>query len=198
MTIDIVGTGITSGFYDWPEDHDIWSIGVAYKMHKTHDHKATLYFCFHDEPEDDIKEAGIPSLNKDSYPLDEVIEKFGSTYFTSSIAYMLALAITKAPKEINIWGIDMEQGTEYEHQRPCVLYWIGQAAARGIKVDSSSQLAETSFMYGYSDPSVLLRQLEMRRSHAERMGMKSTNVEEKNQWIGKMVGCRDAINIIKS
>jgi hypothetical protein len=198
VIIDIVGTGITSGFYNWPEDHEIWSIGVAYKMHQLQEHKADLYFCFHDELEDDIKEAGIPSLDKDSYPLDEIVEKFGSKYFTSSIAYMLALAITKKPEEINIWGIDMEQGTEYAHQRPCVLYWIGQAEARGITVDSSSKLAKSTFMYGYDDNSELLRQLEMRMAHAEKMGIKATKIEEKNQWIGKMVGMRDAISIIKS
>ena len=197
MIIDIVGTGITAGDYDWPDDHNKWSIGVAYKMHKTHEHKADLYFCFHDGLEDDIKEAGIPSLDKDSYPLDDVVKKFKSEYFTSSIAYMLALAIMKKPKEISLWGIDLEHGTEYAHQRPCILYWIGQAEARGIKVTTSSMLAKTPFMYGYSDISELLKQLNIRLDHADKMANK-TEGPVMDQWIGKMVGMRDAINILRS
>lgn len=194
MIIDIIGTGITSNYYSWPDGHEKWSIGIACK---TQGMKADLYFCFHDEPVDVFNKSDIAYLDKHNYPLDKVVEKFGSRYFTSSIAYMLALAIMKKPKEINLWGIDMEAGTEYVHQRPCVLYWIGQAEARGITVTTSSNLANPTFMYGYDNDNGLLAQLKMRMDHAEKMAIKVEDQKQKDQWIGKMVGMRDAINLVR-
>jgi hypothetical protein len=41
------------------------------------------------------------------YPIDEMEELFGPYFWTSSVAYMMALAITKGPEEIGLWGIDM-------------------------------------------------------------------------------------------
>lgn len=41
-------------------------------------------------------------------PKDTLINEFGPYFFTSQIAWMLALAIAKNPKRIGIWGVDME------------------------------------------------------------------------------------------
>lgn len=194
MIIDIVGTGITASFYDWPDGHEKWSIGTAFPAYGA---KVDLYFCFHNEPVDTINRADINCLNKDSYPLDEVVSYFATRYFTNSIAFMMALAIKKEPKEINLWGVEMDSGGAYAFERPCILYWIGQAEARGIKVTSASRLTEPAFLYGYEDPSGLLSQIEMRRKHAEVMAG-NTEGREKDQWTGKMVAMRDAINMVKS
>lgn len=193
MIIDIIGTGITASFYGWSDGHEKWSIGGAYPAYGD---KVDLYFCFHDDEEAFIK-PGVEFINKDSYPLEEAARHFGTRFFTSSIAYMLALAIKKTPKEIHLWGVEMDGGGAYAYEKPCVLYWIGQAEARGIKVKTASRLTEPAFLYGYDDPSGLLSQLEMRRRHAEVMAEK-TEGREKDQWIGKMVALRDAINMVKS
>lgn len=42
------------------------------------------------------------------FPKDELLEEFGPYFFTSQVAWMLALAITKQPKRIGIWGVEME------------------------------------------------------------------------------------------
>ena len=194
MIIDIVGTGITASFYGWPDGHQKWSIGRAYPSYGD---KVDLYFCFHDEPVDIFVRSEIGYLNRDSYPLDKISRYFGTKYFTNSIAYMMALAIKKKPKEIHLWGVEMDGGGAYAFEKPCVLYWVGQAEARGIKVVSASRLTEPVYLYGYEDLSLLLSQLEMRRKHAEVMAEKAEG-REKDQWIGKMVALRDAINIVKS
>ena len=110
---------------------------------------------------------------------------------------MMALAIKKKPKEINLWGVEMDGGGAYAFEKPCVLYWLGQAEARGIKVTSASRLTEPVFLYGYEDPTGLLSQLEMRRRHSEVMAG-NTEGREKDQWTGKMVALRDVINMVKS
>jgi hypothetical protein len=194
VTIDIIGTGPTASFYDWPEGVEKWSVGAAFPSYGA---DIDLYFCFHDEPVDIFNKSDISYLNMDSYPLDKIVKYFGSRYFTSSIAYMLALAIKRKPKQINLWGVDCEEASDYAFERPCVLYWIGQAEARGIDVTTSSGLAESSFMYGYENMDMALHQLEMRRAHSEAMARK-TEGREHDQWIGKMLAFNHAKNIIRS
>lgn len=80
------------------------------------------------------------------YPIDEVcaallqdfrqgVEPQLRRYFTSTVAYALAMAIFQEYERILIYGIEMGSNTEYFFQRPCVLFWIGLALGRGIEVD---------------------------------------------------------------
>ena len=71
------------------------------------------------------------------YPEAEMRAKFGPFFFTSSIAYMLALAISKEPTEIGLWGVGMHKHEEYEYQRPGCHYFIQRAWDHGIKVTSA-------------------------------------------------------------
>jgi hypothetical protein len=52
------------------------------------------------------------------YPFEEMQRRFGKYFWTSSIAYMLALAIVKRPEAIGLFGVDMSASEEYAHQRP--------------------------------------------------------------------------------
>ena len=68
------------------------------------------------------------------YPIQSVIAQCGD-YFNSSIAYMLALAITERFERIELYGVDMDPGSEEWHkERPCNEYLIGLAKGRGIDV----------------------------------------------------------------
>jgi len=194
VTLDIVGTGITASFYDWPDGHEKWSVGSALNAYGS---KIAVYFCFHDEDIGPFKKAKIDYIDKHNYPLDEVIKYFGTRYFTNSIAYMFALAIKRKYKTINLWGIDMDAGDEWAYERPCVMYWIGQAEARGISVMTASDLTNPAYLYGFEDSAPLIKLLEMRRKHAEVMAEKSEG-RPHDQWIGKMVAMRDAINLVRS
>lgn len=86
-----------------------------------------------------------------AYPLDAVSQYFPS-YFTSSVAYMLALGIYCEYKVIGLYGIDLIAGTEYAEQKPCVEFLLGYAHARGIhiKIPDSSALVRPE-LYGYKD-----------------------------------------------
>lgn len=68
------------------------------------------------------------------YPRQEIVQKFGIDYFTSSIAYMIALAMYENFDEIHLYGVDMPSETEYYHERPCVEFWLGCAHRQGIKI----------------------------------------------------------------
>jgi len=81
---------------------------------------------------EDLRPEEVPSGVR--YPYEEVVEDLGGTYFTSVMAYMIALAIHEKFKEIRVIGIDVASNTEYMDQRPCLEYLLGIARARGIKV----------------------------------------------------------------
>ena len=84
------------------------------------------------------------------YPIAFIKSQFG-TYFTSSIAYMIAYAIHMGAEEIGLWGIDMLDEEEYRHQRACCEYLLGIARGRGIAVylPPESPLLRAERMYAY-------------------------------------------------
>lgn len=190
-TVDIIGTGLTAICYDWESKNEKWSVGSAFGAYKD---KIDTYFCMHQGQNVDHERV----MRLEDYPLGAIKEKFDTSYFNNSIAYMIAYAIWAGYKQINLWGVDIEKASEYEFERPCVLYWIGIAKAMDVKIESSSMIDKAPFKYGYDSESlsILLKALEMRekayRSHAE-----IKTGDEKNQWIGAMYATQKIIDFIK-
>lgn len=92
----------------------------------------------------------------DLYPSANIIDwqsltrKHGK-YFTSSIAWMMAIALEQSSlSDIYLCGVDLLQQEEYQVQRPCVEYFIGKARERGIEVhiQPSSTLLRSEKLYG--------------------------------------------------
>lgn len=102
--------------------------------------------------------------NAISLPLQELVNEFGRYFFTSSFAYMLAMAIKAGAKEIALFGIDMASRDEYILQRPGGHYFMQEAAKRGIivNVPYESDLAQPPPLYGYSDSTPFGRKLHVR------------------------------------
>lgn len=69
-----------------------------------------------------------------AYPFEMVETYTRSSYYNSSIAYMIALAIAEGAKEISLFGVDMDDHSEYAYQRANCEYLIGMARGKGIKV----------------------------------------------------------------
>lgn len=69
-----------------------------------------------------------------AFPLRKIVDKFGITYFSNTICYMIAYAVYIGVKQIDIYGITMDCGSEYEHEKGGIECWIGFAMGRGIKV----------------------------------------------------------------
>ena len=111
-----------------------------------------------------LRRARVPVMTLDEYsaypqackyPLESIIEYFGTDYFGCGIDYMLAYAIYSKYTEIALYGVNLKLGTEHMFEKPSVEYWIGQAHGRGIKVTidraGKSELLKTkdSKLYGY-------------------------------------------------
>lgn len=85
------------------------------------------------------------------FPFEKAEEMMGSTYLTSSTAYMMAYAIMEQPDEIAVYGVDMAvDDDEYFRQRPCVEAWMGLAKGKGIKITipEVSPVMKATFIYG--------------------------------------------------
>ena len=100
--------------------------------------------------------------NSIRYPIEDIFKFMGvdldpytaGTYFASSIAFLICMAIYEAVDEIHLYGIDFVGDGEYEHQRPNMEYLVGVARGKGIKVyiPKGSALCEFSYVYGYQLP----------------------------------------------
>ena len=86
-----------------------------------------------------------------TYPREEMVAEFGPYFFTSSLSWMLALAISMKPETMGIYGVETSTAEEYAYQRPSHHHFIQVARDRGIEViaaPSSSILRPPKF-YGF-------------------------------------------------
>lgn len=151
--------------FDDPE-YDIWVLGNRSNRYSRFD----LIFEIHD----DLTEHGdvdkyvnyLLSLEKPMvvgekfpaegpditvYPFDAVKEMYGSTYLTSSPAYMIGYALLMGHQHIEIYGADMAvDDHEYFWQRPGVEAWVGFAKGRGVNVviPPESPLGRSEYVEG--------------------------------------------------
>jgi hypothetical protein len=75
----------------------------------------------------------------------------GESYQSTSVTWMIALALLEGFEEIHIYGVDMVTDEEYGYQRPCCEYWIGLAVGLGVRVviPADSALCTQEWVYGY-------------------------------------------------
>jgi len=92
------------------------------------------------------------------YPLEDVLNHLGHDYFNNTAAYAVAFAIHVGATKISLFGMDFTYANTHhaEKGRACVEFWVGQAAARGIKIHlpHSTTLLDSCYpkasrLYGY-------------------------------------------------
>lgn len=167
----IVGYAENSRHLAWYNDPEceIWGVNQLSRFipradrwfqihHNWHERK---YWAENTDQEQWLKDCPIPVYmisdepnipNAVAYPKEWVkAELKCHEYFTSSIAFMLALAIAEGFEEIGIYGIDLIVGREWAWEKPCAEYYLGVAHARGIAyhLPENSALLWQSHTYGY-------------------------------------------------
>lgn len=103
------------------------------------------------------------------YPAAEMVEKYGTDFFTSSIAYMLAFAIEQKPEVIGMWGVDMAANEEYNQQRPGCKFFMREARKAGIKVITAAQsdIDVPTPLYGYQEFSPMWAKQKVRKKELQ-------------------------------
>lgn len=92
------------------------------------------------------------------YPLKAALRTFGRC-FSSTVSYMIALALLEGCDVIGVWGVHLTAGTVYARQRPGVEYLLGVARQRGVDVylppgcplhvPENPRLPHADVLYGY-------------------------------------------------
>ena len=103
------------------------------------------------------------------YPKKQLEAQHGTAFFTSTIAWMLALAIDQRPAKIGIWGVDMADDTEYAYQKQGCLHFIALARLLGIDVElpSGSELLKVPAPYPDRYATAAARTLRDKRDQLE-------------------------------
>ena len=150
--IFILGRGQSLGFcpVKKPEKSEFWGCNNIYKAREVdrlfvmHD----VYVTQYNRGTKIIEEAngkGFPVYtlgkyeelkNNIPYPIEEVIKEFETAYFLTNISYMLALAIMQRPKNLFLFGVDMDFGTAKEYmqnEKGNIEFWLGMATGRKIR-----------------------------------------------------------------
>jgi len=100
---------------------------------------------------------GTEYIDRDSYPLEGVIDKFKTDYFSNSVDYAIALALYEGYDEIHLYGVNMETNSEYAFEKAGVDFWCGYAL--GLKAQvivhgmfSTIMRTKDGLLYGYGSP----------------------------------------------
>lgn len=126
-----------------------------------------------------------------AYPRAEMIERWGPNFFTSSLAWMAALALTQEGiEEIGFWGVDMAATEEYGLQKPGCLYFVEMARQMGVRVTTppESDLLQPLPLYGIGEANPQRIKLMTRRAELQgKMNAAAAEAENlKNQWEAKI------------
>jgi hypothetical protein len=185
-------------------------LNEAYELFKTlPDTRADRWFEIHnlDRPPknspkhiDWLKKCPIPLYtlqpydflpNATPFPFYDIVKWFedrghiGSRYFTNSISWILAFAITEGFEEIHIYGVDMavdvdkNGNDEYGYQKPSCEYFLGVAEKYAkVFVPKTSDLLSCSKMYAVEQDN---ERYVFIKKQIEEMSKKSKQIEVEHQ-----------------
>ena len=180
--IGILGSGSGWNLFPFQSDHTVYCLN-DYVYQERYQIKPDVLFIMDILDEKPLVVAGLSNLgdivqriNKmgiplvapfkyaeiplsEAFPLKECVKEFGLPYFNNTISYMIAYALLKGAKEIDIYGVNQASSSEYFYEKASVEYWIGIAVGRGVKItingDKSELLANKarfggSLLYGFN------------------------------------------------
>jgi hypothetical protein len=198
MKIAIVGTAAHAAKAPWSDPSwEIWAANVG-KVPRW-----DRWFDLHDDASIDtypghrefLESQTKPVYRQSNYPLDAMVAKYGTWFFTSTISYMLALALEEGPEEIGIWGVDLAHETEYVRQRPGARFFIQTARMRGVKITmpEEAEVAVPGILYCFDKPSLL--QVKARARVDELRGRMAENEALQQDFLKKIFMLSGALGI---
>jgi len=127
-----------NGVTAWFQLHPKWSFTKYHRfdhwgwLQKEHPFPIYMQRTYDDVPSGvayplrDIQEKQLGNFWRGEMPMEKM--------FTSTFSYQVALAKHLGYERIEIYGIELSLGAEYEYQREAMAYWIGNANGAGIEV----------------------------------------------------------------
>jgi hypothetical protein len=143
-------------------------------------------------------------------PWEALTEKYGHYNFTSSIAWMLAMAIDEIQRHrdwrpssmneddaIGLWGVDMAATEEYGYQRAGCQFFVQIASSLGIRivVPAESDLMVPPVLYGVSEINhANIKLLERKREIESRLAIAKASEERARSEVWFLNGALDDLN----
>ena len=105
------------------------------------------------ETDRDVKSSCVFPLSEIKNLTKNVIVKGQQAQIlNSSICYCIALAILQNYEQIDVYGVEMSNSSEYRSQQSAFTFWVGFAAGRGVKLNiNCTQALLLQPLYGYED-----------------------------------------------
>lgn len=156
-----------------------------------------------------LKKLTIPLYMQDNsvvptalhFPMKQLRDEFGPYFFTSTFAWMMALAIVNGAEEVALYGIDMASRDEYIQQRAGGQYFIVEGAKRGVKIWApyESDIMQPPGLYGYSDMEPLGRKtLSREKEIKDRLAAMIPQRDQLNHQITYLQGAAEDVDYFKS
>lgn len=159
----------------------------------------------------------VPQIpNSMALPVEELEAKYGSYFFTSSIAWMLACAIEDVLEEraelaargmdmvqdvIGLFGVDMAANEEWGYQRAGCQHFIELASIMGIHVyvPPESDLLRPSPRYGIDESEHWMIKLTARRNElTSRLNNARANYAAVSREVAFLEGALDDMNYMQN
>ena len=95
----------------------------------------------------------------EAFPLEECTKEFGMPHYSNTICYMIAYALLKGVKKIDLYGVNQAGSSEYTEEKSAVEYWLGIANGMKVKIAINGERSELltsklrygrGILYGYS------------------------------------------------
>lgn len=126
-----------------------------------------------------------PELKKGAiqYPVEEIENRFGKYFLTSTFAWMAALALHEGVDRLTVAGVDMEHREEYRDQRAGAFHFIHLARHMGVEVTipQTSGLAFEPTPYpAWQDDPLIAKvdwRLEVLKRDQDRLGDELKNLQ---------------------
>jgi hypothetical protein len=133
-----------------------------------------------------------------TFPLEAMTQKYGTWFFTSTISFMLALAIEEGASEIALYGVDLAANEEYAHQKPGCRFFIQTALLKGIRVTgpAEAEVFVPGKVYGYGKPHPLAHKVAARA--AELRGRQGEIASLKDRLTLTLASLKGALDITVS
>jgi hypothetical protein len=147
--LNIIGRG--SGASEAPREFESWSVNIGILRHE----RVDVGFDMHEEGKMNGVQIerrrqiipwaterkipvysvhAIPGTTYKRYPIEKVIKRFQTGFFSNAICYMIALALLEGVDKLNIYGVlHLEKFDEYAMQKPGVDHWLGIAKGMGVE-----------------------------------------------------------------
>ncbi len=137
--------------------------------------------------------SGYPGARR--YPLEAIVDKWGPYWWTSQLAFMLALAIEQKPHTIGVFGVDMAANSEYNQQRLACqffLYHIMTQTDIQLIIPPESDILEPAPFYGYCESSRQWRKYYARKHELQqRIASLKADAEAKSMEAAHLIGAMD-------